>query len=62
MFLLHEIEHHLYRMGVPATRFGRQVMRDPRFVHDLRNGRRPRIGTERRVIAFLSSTVGSQGR
>jgi len=35
------------------TRFGRNAVRDPRFVFDLRRGREPRPPTERRLIAYL---------
>ncbi len=41
--------------GVPAARFGREVMGDPRFVFDLRNGREPRERTVERVRAYLDS-------
>lgn len=40
---------------MPATRFGREAVRDPRFVFDLRRGREPRPGTIERVRAFLES-------
>jgi hypothetical protein len=53
MHLLTRILHHLHRTGTPPTRFGRDVVNDPRFVHDLRNGREPRIDTEQRVHAWL---------
>lgn len=59
MSLLHMIENHLHHTGTAHTRFGRQVMGDPRFVHDLRNGRRPRIGTEIRIIDYLLSRSAS---
>jgi len=53
MYLLRTIEQHLRRTGTPATRFGRDAVKDPRFVLDLRNGREPRPSTERRVIAHM---------
>ena len=53
MHLLSRIEIHLRRSGTPATRFGREAVRDPRFVFDLRNGREPRARTVARVAAFL---------
>ena len=40
---------------MPATRFGREAVKDPRFVFDLRRGREPRSGTIRRVRAFLEA-------
>lgn len=59
MRLLHMIESHLRQTGISPSRFGRQVMGDPRFVHDLRNGRQPRIGTEQRVAAYFALHNGS---
>jgi hypothetical protein len=53
MHLLRRIELYLRRTGIPPTRFGREVVRDPRFVFDLRNGREPRPATSRRVTAYL---------
>ena len=51
--LLRDIEHHLRAGEIKPTRFGRDAVRDPRFVFDLRNGREPRESTMRRVRAFL---------
>ena len=53
MHLLKRIERYLKESRTPATRFGRLAVRDPRFVHDLRQGRRLRRNTERRVLAYL---------
>lgn len=53
MYLLRAIEQHLRRTGTPPTRFGRDALGDPRFVEDLRRGREPRAGTERRIRAYL---------
>lgn len=55
MHLLRTIELHLRRTGTPPTRFGREVLGDPRFVLDLRNGREPRESTQRRVFAYLQT-------
>ncbi len=55
MTLLRRIERYLRETDTPATRFGREAVRDPRFVFDLRVGREPRIETERRVHAFLDA-------
>ena len=41
MYLLRIITRHLERTGTPETLFGRIVLKDPRFVSDLRNGREP---------------------
>jgi hypothetical protein len=61
MHLLTRIQHHLRRTGTPPTRFGREVVNDPRFVGDLRNGREPRAATTERVLAWLESQ-GDMGR
>jgi 2,4-dienoyl-CoA reductase-like NADH-dependent reductase (Old Yellow Enzyme family) len=53
VYLLHDVEKFLYNKNVSAARFGREVMGDPRFVFDLRNGREPRARTEKRVRAYL---------
>lgn len=53
--LLREIENFLRRSEVAPTRFGREVVGDPRFVFDLRNGRDPRPQTIARVLAWLEA-------
>ena len=55
MQLLREVEKFLRTSEIPAARFGRDVMRDPRFVFDLRKGREPRIETVNRVRAYLEA-------
>ena len=55
MNLLREIEKFLRRNDTPPTRFGREVVGDPRFVFDLRNGRDPRPATVQRVLAYLQT-------
>jgi 2,4-dienoyl-CoA reductase-like NADH-dependent reductase (Old Yellow Enzyme family) len=55
--LLNDVEKYLRISKVPAARFGREVMRDPRFVFDLRNGREPRDRTVMRVRAFLEGAM-----
>ena len=57
MHLLTEVEKFLRQSNIPAARFGREVMRDPRFVFDLRNGREPRDRTVTKVRAFLESAL-----
>ena len=52
--LISRIERFLRQTGMPCTKFGRLVARDPRFVHDLRNGREPRTQTEARVEHFMN--------
>jgi hypothetical protein len=51
--LLREVEKFLKISNIPAARFGREAMGDPRFVFDLRRGREPRPRTVERVRAFL---------
>ena len=53
MPLLKEIEKFLRSSGVPAARFGRDAINDPRFVFDLRRGREPRPQTIARIVDFL---------
>lgn len=55
MKLLDRIEHHLKKTHMSATRFGRRAVGDPRFVLDLRAGRRPRRRTIERVEEYLRS-------
>ena len=51
--LLRTIEIFLRTTGVPATRFGRDAINDPRFVFDLRRGREPGPKTIARVVDSL---------
>ena len=53
MELLEQIETYLDRTRIPPSKFGRLAVGDPRFVEDLRGGRRPRDRTRRRVLAYL---------
>lgn len=53
--LIRNIEKFLRQTGMPATKFGRLAAHDPRFVLDLRNGRAPRTGTERRIEQFIQT-------
>lgn len=55
MHLLREVEKFLNRSQTAPTRFGRDVVGDPRFVFDLREGREPRQTTVERVRAFLET-------
>ena len=57
MHLLREIEKFIRRSEIAPTRFGRDVVGDPRFVFDLRRGREPRPATVARVRAYLEETV-----
>ena len=55
MHLLREVKKFLTVSQISAARFGRDAMRDPRFVFDLRNGREPRHRTVTRVRAYLEA-------
>ena len=60
MELLEQVEAYLARNGMPPSTFGRMALGDPRFVDDLRSGRRPRPETQERVCAYLISDTASQ--
>jgi len=55
MKLLDRIERHLKESHMSATRFGRRAVGDPRFVLDLRAGRRPRRRTIEKVEFYLKT-------
>ena len=55
MKLLDRIERHLKETHMSATRFGRRAVGDPRFVLDLRLGRRPRRRTLEKVEHYLQN-------
>lgn len=57
MELLEQIEEYLAQARTSPSTFGRRVVGDPRFVKDLRDGRRPRRKTEERVKRFLQARV-----
>ncbi|HTM96403.1 MAG TPA: hypothetical protein VL100_11385 [Croceibacterium sp.] len=52
--LIRKIEQFLRRHDMPATKFGRLAVRDPRLVLDLRMGREPRAAMEQRVEHFMN--------
>jgi hypothetical protein len=54
MELLEQVESYLARTRVPPSRFGRMAVGDPRFVGDLRAGRRLRRKTQERVRHYLT--------
>lgn len=54
MELLEQVESYLARTMVPASTFGRMVVGDPRFVNDLRAGRKLRRKTQDRVRCYLT--------
>jgi hypothetical protein len=51
--LLTRIEAYLRRTGMPPTRFGREAVRDPRLVHDLRRGRTVGDRILHRVLRYI---------
>jgi hypothetical protein len=53
--LLDRIEKHLKETHMAPSRFGRRAVGDPRFVLDLREGRRPRARTLKRVEGYLKA-------
>jgi 2,4-dienoyl-CoA reductase-like NADH-dependent reductase (Old Yellow Enzyme family) len=53
--LLPMVEKFLREHDVPATRFGRESVRDPRLVFDLRQGRTPGDRLRRRVEHFMNT-------
>ncbi len=53
MHLLRRIELHLRASGTPPTRFGRDAVRDPRLVFDLRRGRQAGPSLSARVSAYI---------
>ncbi|OJY69763.1 MAG: hypothetical protein BGP16_08460 [Sphingobium sp. 66-54] len=58
MSTLSNIESFLRHTGMPPARFGREAVRDPRFVFDLRKGREPTVRTQRRVEHFMNIYKG----
>ena len=51
--LIRTVEKFLREHDMPATKFGSLAAHDPRFVLDLRMGRIPRSGTEKRVRKWM---------
>ncbi|MGE4430839.1 MAG: hypothetical protein AB7E05_08895 [Sphingobium sp.] len=54
MAILRQIERFLRDTGMAPTRFGRDAVRDPRLVLDMRNGREPSPRMVRRLEHFMS--------
>jgi hypothetical protein len=59
MTLLDDIELHLVRHRQAPSRFGRDVLRDPRLVFDLRRGRGVGPRVQRRIETYLSRRAGA---
>ena len=47
--------------SIKASHIGREVMGDPGFVRDLRNGREMRPETEKRLTAWLDAAENQSG-
>ena len=58
MYINREIERFLRETDMPATKFGRLAVSDPRLVHDMRRGREFGQSMQRRVRAFIESQRG----
>jgi 2,4-dienoyl-CoA reductase-like NADH-dependent reductase (Old Yellow Enzyme family) len=58
MTMLRTIETFLRQTGIPPTRFGRDAVRDPRIVFDMRNGREPSERMCRRLNHYIASHSG----
>lgn len=58
--LLSDIDAFVGRHQISPVSFGRQAMRDPHFVRDLRLGRRVWPETEAKVRKFMSEYQPSQ--
>lgn len=53
MCLLFKIQNFMRRTGMPATKFGRLAVNDPRLVGDLKRGRTPGPRLTYRVERFI---------
>lgn len=60
--LIRTVEKFMREFGVPPTRFGRESIRDPRLVHDLRQGREPSERVKRRIEHFMNTYRRSVGQ
>jgi hypothetical protein len=60
--LLDLIDTYLRQTKTTPTRFGRDVVGDPNFVLNLRDGRRPRQRTVKRVMRFIEARERSESR
>ena len=60
MELLRHIEAHLRESGTPPARFGREAVRDPRLVFDLRRGREPGPSLSARVRRYIEARAAAR--
>lgn len=49
------IQRHLRATGIPPTRFGREAVRDPRLIGDMRRGRTIGPKLAARILAYIES-------
>ena len=61
MYQLRMIEKFLKETGIAPSRFGRDAVRDPRLVHDMRRGREPGKRMQRRIEHFVNRYRRSAG-
>ena len=54
MNILRKIESFLRDTGMAPTRFGRDAVRDPRLVFDIRNGREPSPKMIQKIEHFMN--------
>lgn len=54
MAILRKIESFLRDTGMAPTRFGRDAVRDPRLVFDMRNGREPSAKMIQKIEHFMN--------
>lgn len=54
MSILRKIESFLRDTGMAPTRFGRDAVRDPRLVFDMRNGREPSPKMIQKIEHFMN--------
>lgn len=47
------VERFLAEHDMPASRLGTLAVKDPNFVSDLRDGRRPNLALADKVLAFI---------
>lgn len=57
-----EIDGFLERTGMSPTQFGREALRDPGFVHQIRAGRNPTLKVVQRVTDFMNRASASPER
>lgn len=62
MTMLRTVEKFLRETGMAPTRFGRNAVRDPRIVLDMRNGREPTERMCRRLSHYIAMHAPSAGQ